>query len=350
MLTRVIFFALAAAALPAQTIAVRGLHLAAPRADEIPLAVKFIREALPKEGVNLLVLEINYRYKYTRRPEVTEPDGLSRDDVRQLVEACRAAKVRLIPQINLLGHQSWSKNTAALLRAHPEFDETPGAYPNNEGIYCRSYCPLHPGVHDVVFDLIDEITEAFEADAFHAGMDEVFLLGEDQCPRCRGRSKAELFAQEIRTIHDHLAASNRTLWMWADRFLDGETTGIGRWEASLNYTAPALKLVPNDIVMCDWHYEMAHPTAPYFALEGFPVVSCPWRKASVALRQLDLIRAAKLGATPKVADRMQGMLQTTWCGFGRFARAYFGEEKTHSQAMEAVNCFRELFRELRKMP
>jgi hypothetical protein len=350
MLTRLTFFALAAAALPAQTIAVRGLHLAAPRADEIPLAVKFIREALPKEGVNLLVLEINYRYKYTRRPEVAEPNGLSREDVKQLVEACRAARVRLIPQVNLLGHQSWSKTTATLLRAHPEFDETPGAYPNNEGIYCRSYCPLHPTVHEVVFDLVDEIVEVFEADAFHAGMDEVFLLGEDQCPRCRGKSKAELFAQEIRAIHDHLAASKRTLWLWADRFLDGETTGIGKWEASLNHTAPALKLLPNDIVMCDWHYETAHPTAPYFALEGFPVVSAPWRKASVALRQLDLIRAAKMGANAQVGDRMLGMLQTTWCGFDRFAKAYFNQDTSNRQALEAVNCFRELFRELRKMP
>jgi hypothetical protein len=43
-------------------------------------------------------------------------------------------------------------NLASHLRAHPEFDETPGKYPSNEGIYCRSYCPLHPQVHDVVFE------------------------------------------------------------------------------------------------------------------------------------------------------------------------------------------------------
>ncbi|MBI4876157.1 MAG: family 20 glycosylhydrolase [Acidobacteria bacterium] len=302
------------------------------------------------DRLELGTLKFNYNYRYSRRPEVAEPSGLTRDDVRQLLEACRAAGVRLVPQLNLLGHQSWSKNTAALLRAHPEFDETPGAYPNNEGIYCRSYCPLHPQVHEVVFDLMDELTEACEANALHVGMDEVFLLGEDQCPRCRGKSKAELFALELRTLHAHLAASNRALWMWADRFLDGETTGIGKWEASLNHTAPALALVPNDIVMCDWHYEAAHPTAPWFAVQGFPVLSCPWRRASVALRQLDQVRAVRLSAHPKVADRMLGMLQTTWCGFARFARGYFRENTTETNVMEAVNCFRELFRELRREP
>ena len=87
-------------------------------------------------------------------------DGLSAENVKTLASACKEAGVRLIPQINLLGHQSWARNTGSLLRAHPEFDETPGKYPQNEGIYCRSYCPLHPQVHDVVFDLIDELADA----------------------------------------------------------------------------------------------------------------------------------------------------------------------------------------------
>jgi hypothetical protein len=331
-----------------QAFPVRGIHLAAPNPDEIELAERFIREALPKEGANVLVLEINYRYQFNRRPEVTDPRPLSREDLQRLLAACRAAGVRLIPMINLLGHQSWGRTTFGLLRSHPEFDETPGKYPNNEGIYCRSYCPLHPQVHEVVFDLIDELAEAAEADAFHVGMDEVFLLGEDDCPRCRGRNKAELFAGEVRALRDHLADSGRTLWMWGDRFLDGETTGIGKWEASVNSTAAAIHLAPKDIVICDWHYEVAHPTAPWFALHGFNVVSSPWRRASVALRQLDLMRTVRQNSSPVVAARLQGMLQTTWVGFGAFARAYFGEEIRSVNAMEAVTTFRELFREMRK--
>ena len=39
-------------------LAVRGLYLAAPKPDEIPIAVSFIREALPKERVNVLVIGI----------------------------------------------------------------------------------------------------------------------------------------------------------------------------------------------------------------------------------------------------------------------------------------------------
>ena len=219
----VILFSVAGCALHGAAPAppVRGLHVMAPAPDDIPLAVRFIKEALPKEGVNVLVLEIGYRYQFTKRPEMAEPGGLSLENIKSLVAAGREAGVRLIPLINLLGHQSWAKNTGALLRIHPEFDETPGKYPGNEGIYCRSYCPLHPQVHDVVFDMMDELADAFETDAVHVGMDEVFLIGEEDCPRCKGKDKAELFAQEVRALHDHLAKSNRTMWMWGDRFLDG---------------------------------------------------------------------------------------------------------------------------------
>ena len=60
---------------------IRGLHVMAPKPDEMDLALRFIREALPKESVNTLVMEFDYRYQFTRRPEVADPDALSKDDV-----------------------------------------------------------------------------------------------------------------------------------------------------------------------------------------------------------------------------------------------------------------------------
>jgi hypothetical protein len=345
---RLTLFLFAATAAAAQQLPIRGIHLAAPMPDEMPLAERFIKEALPKEGVNVLVLEINYRYQFAKHPEVVDPNALSPDDLKRLVAASRAAGVKLIPMINLLGHQSWARTTFGLLRGHPEFDETPGKFPANQGTYCRSYCPLHPGIHAVLFDLIDELLAATDADTFHVGMDEVFLLGDDACERCKGRDKAALFAGEVRALRDHLAQSNRTMWIWGDRFLDGELSGMGEWEASKNGTASAIHAVPKDIVICDWHYETAHPSASYFAMEGFRVLSSPWRRSSVALRQLDLIRMARANSSRVVADRLQGVLHTTWCGFGPFARAYFAEETRNVNAIEAVATFRELYRELRK--
>ncbi|HEU0138765.1 MAG TPA: family 20 glycosylhydrolase [Bryobacteraceae bacterium] len=337
-----------AAASASPGMPLRGLHLAAPRPENMELAQRFFEEVLPKEGVNTLFLEFNYGFRNRRFQEIVDEPALSPEQVRSLARAVRNAGAKLVPQINLLGHQSWAKKTFALLRAHPEFDESPGLYPENEGIYCRSYCPRHPNVHEVVLALVDDLCELCDAHDFHAGLDEVFLLAEDACPRCRGANKADLFAAEVQRIHDHLARSGTTLWMWADRFLDGATTGIGKWEASLDNTHTALPSIPKDVIMCDWHYEAAHPTAIWFALHGFRTASCPWRKASVALRQLDQIQAARRDASGVVAGRLLGMIQTTWVGFTQFAKAYSGDKDASPQAREAAACFRELFKDLRR--
>ncbi|HXY42082.1 MAG TPA: glycoside hydrolase, partial [Vicinamibacteria bacterium] len=107
---------------------VRGIHLIAPLPADVEAVVRLVREGLPKDGVNVLVLEVNYRYQFTRHPEVAEKDALSREQLRAIADACRGAGIRLIPQINMLGHQSWDKKTGGLLVSHPELDETPGLY------------------------------------------------------------------------------------------------------------------------------------------------------------------------------------------------------------------------------
>ena len=110
----------------------------------------------------------------------------------------------------------------------------------------------------------------------------------------------------------------------------------------------ALHQVPKDIVICDWHYGSAPPTALHFAVEGFSVVTSPWRRPAAALAQLELIRHSRKNASDPIASRALGVLQTTWCGMGRFVRAYFREGPVDRDALEAVVCFRALFEEIRK--
>jgi hypothetical protein len=58
----------------------------------------------------------------------------------------------------------------------------------------------------------------------------------------------------------------------------------------------------------------------------------------------------RVQATEAIAGRMQGVLQTTWCGFGPFARAYFGERPAEPNvaAVESAACFKALFRQIRQ--
>jgi N-acetyl-beta-hexosaminidase len=280
---------------------------------------------------------------------------LSKEDVRKLVEVCRNNKIRIIPQVNLLGHQSWAGTIGNLLRVYPQFDETPDVkmptqykWPNADGLYCKSYCPLHPDVHKVVFDIVDEICDVFETDAFHAGMDEVFYIGEDACPRCSGRDKAGLFAGEVTLIRNHLALSGRKLWIWGDRLIDGKTTGMGEWEASMNNTYRAVDLIPKDVIICDWHYERPDQTPVYFAMKGFNVVTCPWRMPENAVLQVqDMVKFRK-NSTPEMRDRFQGMVQTVWSGAGQFLDSYYSK-KPESEVNTPVNCFKALYSEIKRL-
>jgi hypothetical protein len=327
---------------------VRGLCIAAPSPGEVNAFVKFIDNELAPKGLNTLILRVDFNFRYKSHPELIGDNPLTDSDINKLVEVCRKNKVRLIPQINLLGHQSWHSKVGKLLEVYPEFDETPHVrfpekyeWPNADGLYCKSYCPLHPGVHKVVFEVVDEILEAFKADAFHAGLDEVFYLGENQCPRCGGRDKAELFAGEVTLIANHLKEKNRELWIWGDRLIDGKTTGIGMWEASMNNTHRAIDLIPKDVVVCDWHYEQAHPTAACLAAKGFRVLTCPWQKSGVALEQEKLIRTLIDHSSKEMRPRYLGILQTVWGSVTGFMESYQGTAAATRHDASA-DCFKKL--------
>lgn len=325
---------------------IQGIHFQSPRPDDVGMCVEFIRNDLSKYDLNTLIMEINYNYQYTSHPELA--GGLSKDDLLALSNACKENGIEFIPMINCLGHQSWAKYTFALLTHYPEFDETPGKYPGNEDIYCRSYCPNHPDVHEIIFALIDELCEVTGAKSFHVGLDETFILADDDCPRCGGKDPAEVFAHEVNTLHQHLSSKEIKMMMWGDRLIDGDVTGIGKWEASEQGTAPAIQLIPKDIIICDWHYEKAHPTMIDFALNGFDVLPSPWRKPDVALGQVEWIRMAQKTSSEEVAARFKGMLHTTWCGMAPFIRAYHGDEKKNNEAAyETVACFKTLFKHLK---
>src|SRR5687768_351581 len=181
---------------------VRGFCIAAPVSSQLNPFLSFVEKELAPRKVNTLVLRVDYNFQFQSHPELRDSLALSNAEVKKIVAVCKKYNINLIPQINLLGHQSWASKTNNLLLKYPQFDETPHVkmpakyeWPNADGLYCKSYCPNHPEVHKIVFELVDEICDAFGATSFHAGMDEVFYIGDDKCPRCSGRDKAELFAE-----------------------------------------------------------------------------------------------------------------------------------------------------------
>jgi hypothetical protein len=287
----------------------RGIHLSASNDAQL----RQLAEALPQLtnlGVNVLIVEVDYSFDFTSHPEVGTKSGVTRTGATEFAQAARNHGVRVIPQINCLGHQSWSKNTGPLLTKHPEFDETPGQYPNNTNIYCRSWCPQNPEVNRVVFGLIDEVIDAFDADAFHTGMDEVFLIASESCPRCKGGDPAKLFAKCVNDLHQHIVKERHCeMLIWGDRLLDSKALNYSEWEASRNHTAPAVDLIPKDVIICDWHYgkQTNYPSVPFLLEKGFRVLPSGWQPLE-ATKAFSTFARQQRQSNP----RLLGYLCTTW--------------------------------------
>lgn len=289
---------------------------------------RFIENVLVPKKVNLLIVECNTSFVFESHPEVSE-GTLTKEDARGITAFCRKHGIRVVPLLQCLGHQGWGGARNGLLKAYPEFDETPHVPLDAEWpeIFCRSWCPSHPGVYDVVFDLIDELVDAFQADAFHIGMDEVYVLANEHCPRCKGKSRAALFADTASRLHSHLVEGRGLeIYMWGDRLNNSKSTGYDQWEGDTFGTYPAIDEVPKDIIILDWHYEKreAFPSIGTFLDKGFTVMPACWydTEAAVFLLEESLRQARERGA----GARMPGMVVTSWNGwskdaFEKFVRA-----------------------------
>jgi hypothetical protein len=182
--------------------------------------------------------------------------------------------------------------------------------------------------------VIDELIEAFEADAFHVGMDEVMIAASWKCPRCKGKDPAEWFAKAVNDLHEHLVREKGlTMLMWGDRLLDDKVMNFGNgYEASRNGTAGAIDLIPKDIIICDWHYPLRdeYPSVTYFQEKGFRVLPASWRNVEAAEALVEY-------AHGNPTERMLGHLCTSWTlEPGGFARALLGEEQSDQVSEWAV--------------
>ncbi len=285
------------------------LHLLHYQNDEHLRSLESELPELAARGVNVLVLEVDYGFEFRSHPELRIAETvITRAGAKRFVAACRKHGITVVPQFQSFGHQSWEKDTWTLLTKYPELDSTPGAFPGNQGLYCREWDPMNPRVYEIVYALVDEIIDAFSAPALHVGMDEVFLIGHEASPSTRGKDPAEVYAKAVNDMYAHVVKKRkRAMLMWGDRLIDAERHDYGEWESSKNNTWPAIYMIPKDIIICDWHYETrdAYPSLPMFLDKGFRVLPTSWRNVEASQALIEYSQSVKRPA-------MLGHLFTSW--------------------------------------
>ncbi len=329
----------------------RGVHVMAWGLAGGPDGLAPLKEAIVKvmapSGINVIVLEVGYNYDFKSHPELSQTKFITRADAQDLAKLCRAHGIRLIPQLNCLGHQSWRHTLYPLLTQYRELEEPPDDTPAKPWTQLRSWCPLHPKVNPIVFALMDELIDGFGADAFHVGMDEILVIASRKCPRCRDKTPAEVLAKAINDYHQHLVGQKKVeMLMWGDRLIDGNVMKYDGWSASKNGTAGAIDRIPKDIIICDWHYEKRsdYPSVRYFQDKGFRVWPTGWNSVEATRALIDCSRR-------NATDRMLGHLCSTWVlEPGGFARALLGQHEpplVTERALQAAATFRAAVERLR---
>jgi len=302
---------------------VKAAHLRIKDANVTDKLIQYIKEGLSPLGVNLLVLEFNPGYNYRCFPELAD-GSFGRNEAQRVAAAAKEEGIRIVPLFMCLGHQGWRFEKNKLLKLHPEFDETPDVPEDGDAentpdleFYCHSWCASNDDVYKYVLPMMDEIMEDFGADCLHIGMDEVFSMAEETCPRCKGKDRAELFARTVNILHDHIVKKKGwKMMMWADRLNNAEALDYHAWEGDIWGTWRAIDMIPNDIILAAWHYEINKKGFPGIGVlleKGFTVMPASWKELKQTRFLLkEALKYKKIAEKKGYNGKLLGMLVTCW--------------------------------------
>ena len=283
---------------PAMTF--RGIHLCwFPENHEWQLERAIRMAAYYK--FNYIVLETWGVFPFEKHPYLCwQQPGchISKETIRRLVRVAKEQGVTVIPQFNLLGHASGSRENGG---KHVIENQMPSGMSLVEPDGW-TWCISNPETRKVLTDCVAEMIECFgNVGYFHAGCDEARLIGT-----CRSCRKKEL--------RDYLKEQGIRMMMWHDMLLNREDP---RWNGYIvcgkesEGLGDLYRELPRDMIICDWQYGYPAdennnppkwPTANFFADEGFDVIMSPSDNLNGIFSLCRLVKEKPL----------KGVLETTW--------------------------------------
>ncbi len=167
-------------------------------------------EFLPSQGINTLVFDLGNAVRFDRHPEIAMKESLTKDEMKKLLDKCRALGMDPIPKLNFSsGHDPWLKKYSRMIGTEEYYQ------------VCR--------------DCIDEIAELFGyPELFHLGLDEEENIssGFIRAPHLWWRDAYRLF--------DRCAHNNVRPWVWSDYY----------WAHPKDY----LEKMPKSVLQAPWYY------------------------------------------------------------------------------------------------
>lgn len=195
-------------------------------------------------GYNAILWELENKVQWETCPECVDPEALSKERFRAILDDARALGLEPIPLLQTIGHGEYVMlhEPYVSLRENPERHDC--------------YCTSNPQARQFLRRWISEYVELFgDIRFFHLGGDEAYEFGT--CPICREVIKRDghhkLYADHLLDIATPLTERGIRLCVWADMVL----------------AHPAeLANVSRDIVLWDWNYAASDLNNPQVRVWG----------------------------------------------------------------------------------
>ena len=273
-------------------------------------------DELAQLKINGIILEIEDKLKYKRRPEVASSDALTIEQWREISKYALDRNIEISPLVQGLGHASFvlkhKKNKP--LRDDPNSD--------------WAFNPLDPKTYDLQFDLYLDAIEAFPHGKYlHVGGDEVQTSG-----RGSGKSPLELNLIWLNKVTSFASKQNRIPIFWDDmplkqanlmgpiynkKMSKAEVDSI--WMANEPNLNRFIEQFPKNCVYMRWNYHMAESygnakAMDWFSSNGFKVMGATagqtrWTLMPQRESNIDQIR---IFADQSIKRNYNGLLLTLW--------------------------------------
>ena len=167
-------------------------------------------------GYNTLLIDLGDAVKYKSHPEISAPDALSHEELKELLNKARALGLTPIPKLNFSTiHHGWLKEYRKMVSSK---------------IY-----------RQMTVDLINEVCELFDKpELFHLGMDEEHSYDCAQWSELTVMRSPSLMLEDFNIMFDAVRKNGARPWIWADLY----------W----NHPDFFLENVKKDVVLSNWFY------------------------------------------------------------------------------------------------
>ena len=275
-----------------------------------------LMDHLAQLKINGVILEIEDKLQYKRRPEVGSEDAMTIEQWKAISKYAHERNINISPLVQGLGHASFvlKHEINFPLRDDPRSD--------------WAFNPLDPKTYELQFDLYLDAMEAFPYGKYlHVGGDEVKTTGRNS-----GMSSLELNLIWLNKVSAFAAEHNRIPIFWDDMPLKeaglmspiydskiSEQTVDSIWAKNELNLNQFITQFPKNCVYMRWNYHMAESygngkAMDWFSSNGFNVMGATagqtrWTLMPQRESNIDQI---KIFARQSIDRNYNGLLLTLW--------------------------------------